>query len=70
MTEQEQKAWAELVEICKVVPETYPNRFHPVVLAADAELTALRARIEGLEKELQAEKDVAQAAFNVAMEGK
>jgi vacuolar-type H+-ATPase subunit D/Vma8 len=31
---------------------------------------ALHERIAKLEKELQAEKDVAQAAFNVAMEGK
>jgi len=42
MTPDEQKAWEELVEKCHFVPETYPNRFHPVVLAADAELKRLR----------------------------
>jgi len=61
MTEDERYHWSAIVGI---------NHDVPAIQAANDELNYLRARIEVLEKELQAEKDVAQAAFNVAMEGK
>ena len=49
MTDEERKAWEELVKQCAPNGNLVQNRFHPIVLAADAELTSLRARIEDVE---------------------
>ena len=46
MTEQGQKAWEELVGKCQPNNTLIQNRFHPVVLAADAELTRLREIVD------------------------
>jgi hypothetical protein len=54
MTDDEQKAWEELVArgIKDIGVQVHGEYMDRVILAADAELTALRARIEVLEKAL------------------
>ena len=48
MTDQERKAWEELVD------QAHSEPMQSAILAADAELTALRARIEVLEEVMKA----------------
>jgi len=63
MTDDEQKAWEELVArgIKDIGVQVHGEYMDRVILAADAELTALRARIVELEEQVRMRDEVATA---------